>query len=180
MQAMDIIGNNPFAVLTFIAAPAILTNACSVSAMATSNRLARATDRTRVISSQLENRADKTPEWIALHIRILQFAEQRLAYLVRSLTWFYFSVGAFAASSLISVIGTGLFSIQLHALGFSLLVLALISGIAAVSGLVYGSWLLVLETRITLKSLTEETRFLVFQHQQTHSASEPEIKANVS
>ncbi len=162
---MDL-SSNPFAVLTFIAAPAILTNACSVSAMATSNRLARATDRAREVSSQLEDRTDKSAQWIEVYIRILKYAEQRLVFLVRALTAFYFAVGALAASSLISVVGTGFFSIQFYLLGYVLLILALIAGVGGVSGLAYGSWILVLETRVTLRSLTEETKFLVTHHQQ--------------
>ena len=51
---MDVLGNNPFGVLTLIVAPAILTNASSVSALATSNRLARATERARAISLEME------------------------------------------------------------------------------------------------------------------------------
>ncbi len=35
------VANNPFAILTAIVAPAILTNACSVLALGTSNRLGR-------------------------------------------------------------------------------------------------------------------------------------------
>src|SRR5690606_11582660 len=45
---------NPFAVLSLIVAPAILTNASSVLVMSTSNRLARAVDRGRELSKQLE------------------------------------------------------------------------------------------------------------------------------
>src|ERR1700758_3880174 len=44
---------NPFAVLTAVVAPAILTNACSVLALGTSNRLARGVDRTRVVAREL-------------------------------------------------------------------------------------------------------------------------------
>ena len=47
------VAGNPFAVLTAIVAPAILTNASSVLALGTSNRLARVVDRTRIVASQL-------------------------------------------------------------------------------------------------------------------------------
>ena len=47
------VANNPFAVLTAIVAPAILTNACSVLALGTSNRLGRVVDRTRVVASDI-------------------------------------------------------------------------------------------------------------------------------
>jgi hypothetical protein len=38
---------NPFTVLTFIVAPAILTNASSIMVLSTSNRLAKVFDRTQ-------------------------------------------------------------------------------------------------------------------------------------
>ena len=46
--------SNPFAVLSLIVAPAILTNATSLLIMSTGNRLARAVDRARELSKQLE------------------------------------------------------------------------------------------------------------------------------
>ena len=52
MQA-QFVANNPFAVLTAIVAPAILTNACSVLALGTSNRLGRVVDRTRVVAADI-------------------------------------------------------------------------------------------------------------------------------
>src|SRR6266496_2868527 len=48
------LGANPFGILTFIVAPAILTNASTVIALGTSNRFARAIDRARALSSQVE------------------------------------------------------------------------------------------------------------------------------
>ena len=49
---------NPFAVLSLIVAPAILTNAASVLVMSTSNRLARAIDRARDLARELEDAAN--------------------------------------------------------------------------------------------------------------------------
>ena len=45
---------NPFAAFSLIVAPAILTNASSVLAMSTGNRLARSVDRARDLARQLE------------------------------------------------------------------------------------------------------------------------------
>jgi len=53
--------SNPFAVLSLIVAPAILTNAASVLAMSTSNRLARAVDRARELARQLEDTSHPDP-----------------------------------------------------------------------------------------------------------------------
>ena len=47
------LNENPFAMLTAIVAPAILTNASSVLSLGTSNRLARVVDRTRQIAAEL-------------------------------------------------------------------------------------------------------------------------------
>ena len=52
---------SPFAVLSLIVAPAILTNAASVLAMSTSNRLARAVDRARDLGRQLEDTSTPDP-----------------------------------------------------------------------------------------------------------------------
>ena len=50
-------GNNPFAALSILVAPAILTSASSVLCLGTANRLARVVDRTRVVSAELANAA---------------------------------------------------------------------------------------------------------------------------
>src|ERR1051325_8333934 len=51
--SMTPFSENPFAALTIVAAPAILTNASSVLCLGTANRLARVVDRTRVVSAEL-------------------------------------------------------------------------------------------------------------------------------
>ena len=46
MSDVSPLGRSPFAVLTAIVGPAILTNASSVLCLGTSNRIARVVDRT--------------------------------------------------------------------------------------------------------------------------------------
>lgn len=48
------IQSNPFIILTFIVAPAILTNASALMVTSTANRFARAIDRARSLSLQIE------------------------------------------------------------------------------------------------------------------------------
>ena len=50
----DLLTQNPFAVLTFIVAPAILTNATSVLAMSTINRMLRTRDRMHQLFAESE------------------------------------------------------------------------------------------------------------------------------
>jgi Protein of unknown function (DUF2721) len=85
---MDPLETNPFGILMFIVAPAILTNASSAMALSTSNRFARALDRARALSSQVEGRENDPDPDIALEIRQLWSAERRVLLLVRALTAF--------------------------------------------------------------------------------------------
>src|SRR6266851_5010737 len=102
---MDPLVTNPFAVLTFIAAPAILTNASSVMALGTSNRFARAIDRVRALAKELK-RQEGVSEAEARHrVQQLGYAKRRSLLLVRALTFFYLSLGAFAAASFTSLLG---------------------------------------------------------------------------
>ena len=67
---------NPFAVLSFIVAPAVLTNASSVLSMSTNNRLARAVDRTHELARQLEAAGDLSVPAAVRRCRELAAAEQ--------------------------------------------------------------------------------------------------------
>src|SRR3954454_14933013 len=101
---MDPLNVNPFSLLTFIAAPAILTNASSINALSTSNRLARSMDRARAISRQIEEHKDDVDGGNAVRMIILKLAERRTLLIVRALTCFYIAIGSFAAASLISLL----------------------------------------------------------------------------
>ena len=84
---MDAVGTNPFGILTFIVAPAILTNASSVMALGTSNRFARAIDRARTLATQIEGKDPNEPKTASI-IRRMKFTERRSLLLVRVLTAF--------------------------------------------------------------------------------------------
>src|SRR5205814_8921112 len=106
---MDGFGPNPFGILTFIVAPAILTNASSVMALGTSNRFARAIDRARSLSAELEGKVPETDPEAARTMRRIGFTEVRARLLVRALTAFYLSVGSFCAAALIALLTAGFF-----------------------------------------------------------------------
>jgi hypothetical protein len=158
---MDGFGTNPFGILTFIVAPAILTNASSVMALGTSNRFARAIDRARALSLQVKGKEPDADPEIALRLRQLRVAERRALFLVRALTAFYVSVGSFAAASLVALLGAILAVAHAELLHQVTRVVAISAGVAGVGGLVTGSGLLVWETRMALRILREETAFLL-------------------
>jgi hypothetical protein len=158
---MDPLMTNPFAVLTFIAAPAILTNASSVMALGTSNRFARAIDRGRALAAELERR-EAMPEAVArLRLKQLRYASLRALLLVRALTAFYLSLGAFAAASFTSLVGAASVIGHLDVPRQAAVFVALGCGVLGVGGLVVGSALLIWETRLAVAILWEETNLVV-------------------
>lgn len=157
---MEPFGSNPFAVLTFIAAPAILTNASTVVALGTANRFARAIDRIRVLVAAVEGRDPDDAE-TAMRLRQLRSAQRRALHLLRAMTAFYLSVGSFAAASLISLVSAAGLATHLETLHRVALWVAFAAGVVGFGGLVAGSGLLVFETRMALRILGEETRFLL-------------------
>jgi len=148
---------NPFAVLSLIAAPAILTNACSLLAMSTSNRLARAVDRARELSKQLEGTRDLTTPEASRRLRELAVSEQRTYQLLAALRSIYLALGSFAFSTLISLVGAVAVPFGATVLVRTLEAIAVSGGIFAVGALVHGSIVLVRETRLVVQVLHERT-----------------------
>ena len=163
---MDPAQTPPFGILTFIVAPAILTNASSVNVLSTSNRLARSMERARVISTQIEEHEGDPNSGNEVRLKLLKFAERCTLLIVRALTCFYISIGSFAAASLISLLGAVFVTAQQDFLRQVTLAISLCAGIIGVAGLTCGSGLLVFETRMALRGMAEETKFLLSKHKQ--------------
>jgi hypothetical protein len=147
------ISNSPFAVLSAVIAPAMLTNASAVLSLATSNRLARVVDRHRAIAPKLATVADHE----AWNVQ-MQRLEMRAQFLVKALRSIYAALGLFAASTLLSVIGgLGLFYEQ--NLGYKIASgVALAAGALAVIMLMMGSAYMVRETRLAVMNLAAEAQ----------------------
>jgi hypothetical protein len=158
--AMNDLGANPFAVLTFIVAPAVLTNATTVLGLQTSNRYARIIDRARALVGMVEALKSADDPELALRLRQLDLAERRALLLVRSLTAFYLAAGAFAGASFASLLGAIFHLLELPAARLPALFAGLGCGVIGVGGLLFGSALLVWETRKSLASLQMETEFM--------------------
>jgi hypothetical protein len=151
------VAGNPFAVLTAIVAPAILTNASSVLALGTSNRLARVVDRTRIVASQLATFEPGTPDH-QLWSEQLAPLHVRSQLLVKALRCFYAGLGLFAASALVSVAGSIVAYYGRPVLFHAAAALAILTGASAVFGLCAGCVLMVRETQLAVKYLEEEAK----------------------
>src|SRR6266700_2060883 len=147
--------DNPFAVLTLIAAPAVFPNESSVLALGTGNRLARVVDRTRHLAKEFHevNPDAATKDMWVRHMGRL---ENRGALLVRAMSFFYGSIGAFAAASLVSILGASLISTQYKFPFEAIVAISFIAGTVGFVGLVVGCLFLVNETRLALRSIYEE------------------------
>jgi hypothetical protein len=157
LQYANSLANNPFAVLTAVAAPAILTNACSVLALGTSNRLARVVDRTRIVSAQLAKREPGSPDYAGWTTQV-DHQQLRAQLLVKALRFIYAALGLFAVEALVSVVGS-IATFYGQQLLFQLAAgIAVLTGTAAVVGLASGCVLMVRETRFAVQNLTQEVK----------------------
>jgi len=157
------LSQSPFAVVTFIAAPALLTNASSVLALSTINRMLRTRDR----MSELFAKSEIKPASEAERTRVVEQVnrvEAQALLLLEALGRIYIALGAFAAATLVTLLGAGLAHFQ-DALWFRLLTgLALVLGFIGVAGLVLGSLNLFRATQLSLLNIRQEAALIRQRH----------------
>ncbi len=164
----------PFAVFTFLVAPAIMTNACTLLALGTSNRLARSVDRARMISSVLISAAGGNSGGVGaipLSLAQEQFlpATRRCRVLIRALRCFYMAVGCFGGGTCIAMVGASMGYFGFAKESNALMIVMLALAVVGVLSLVVGSAALVKESTLTLGLLKAEERVL---HEATKKALE--------
>lgn len=143
------IATDPFSILTVVAAPAVLTNASSVLALGTNNRLARVSDRAHAVSAHLADAGDH--EGWAAKLAVLQ---SRAQLLLRALRCFYLGLGLFASSALVSIAGSIVVSYGWPSAFQVAAGIGIVCGAAAVIALVCGCVLMIRETQLAVQSLT--------------------------
>ncbi len=148
---------DPFSILTIVVAPAVLTNASSVLALGTNNRLARVADRTHAVTAQLvkvesgaRDRTVSVPELAAL--------QTRGQLLLRALRCFYLGLGLFASSALISIAGSMAIYYGLPSVFRIAAAIGIVCGASAVMALVWGSVLMIRETQLAVEGLAHEAK----------------------
>ncbi|HEX3430735.1 MAG TPA: DUF2721 domain-containing protein [Rhizomicrobium sp.] len=141
---------NPFIVLSYVSGPAILTNASALLLMSTSNPFARVVDRSRMLAREIEAAPPHLREQLLLTVR-------RVRLISRALTGLYVAVAGFAMATLISIIG----ALGAALAGGLLLEIAaataILFGIGGFVGFVLGTGTLLLESRLAVQSIKEET-----------------------
>lgn len=164
----NLLVNNPFAVLTFIAAPAILTNATSVLAMSTINRMLRTRDRMHELLKDSQESSTYGKNFIAQVDRV----ERQAMLLLRALRWIYVALGAFAAASLVTLLGAAGGQIGPETLIRLIIGVALVLGFTGVGGLIGGCLNLFKATQLSLVNIKEEANLIRARQTQTPGAGE--------
>jgi Protein of unknown function (DUF2721) len=142
---------DPFSILTVVVAPAVLTNASSVLALGTNNRLARVADRSHAVTAQLAGARDH--EAAVTELAVLQ---TRAQLLLRALRCFYLGLGLFASSALISIAGSIVVYYGQPAAFQIAAGIGAVCGASAVIALVCGCVLMIRETQLAVKGLVYE------------------------
>src|SRR5262249_20581633 len=154
------LAQSPFAVVTFIAAPALLTNASSVLAMSTINRMLRTRDRMRELFDQSESLKEMEAEAKTVLMEQVNRVENQAVLLLRALKAIYVALGAFAGATLVTLLGAALAPFQ-EAIFFRILAgLGLALGFVGVGGLVVGALNLFHATQLSLVSIREEAQLI--------------------
>jgi hypothetical protein len=146
---------NVFAVLALVAAPAVLTNAMSVLALGSSNRVARVQDRLREMLRELGKSVPGSPEhesWL----RQLGRLRKRARLLLNAMKGFFVALGSFAATTVLAIVGSGLDALDLQSSARGCAMAALGIGLFGVGNLLLGCLLVVRDTRLAVDNLEDE------------------------
>jgi hypothetical protein len=165
------LSQNPFALLSLIAAPAVLTNAASVLALSTSNRFLRASERMRGLTS----RYDESLPLAQRELMVKQIArvERQAVMLLNALRTAYIAIGSFVSASLISILGAGVAASKYHDAFHYLAGLALVIGLVGATGLVFACVNLLGATRLALLNMTEEAEAILKREEKREQAGAP-------
>ena len=149
-------GASPFTVLTFIAAPALLTKATSVLAMSTTTRMLR----TRDSMGQLLRRSEGhnlTGADAQQMVNQVNRTEKQAGLLLGALVAIYSALGCFAGATLVTLIGAALaefgFKPYLAYVGVAL-------GAFGVAFVVLGSIRLFRATQLSIMNIHEEAQLI--------------------
>ncbi|MCC6675542.1 MAG: DUF2721 domain-containing protein [Phycisphaerales bacterium] len=156
MSAMLILAESPFAMLSFLAGPAILTNASTVLALGTANRLARTADRARGAAAAILDSKDRGDPRVEVQQGEFRTATRRTWLLVRALSRFYLAAGLFAAATCIALLGAILDYLRITPLTPTIQVTSLVTVMAGVGGLVHGALILVRETNLAIGAVEQQ------------------------
>ncbi|HEX4349561.1 MAG TPA: DUF2721 domain-containing protein [Verrucomicrobiae bacterium] len=148
---------SPFAVLTFIVAPAVLTNATSVLAMSTINRMLRTRERMQQLFAESKN---STSFLGKVFVGQVNRVERQGIFLLTALRWIYTALSSFAAASLVTLIGAVAGELGEKHVMHIVVGAGILLGVIGITGLVCGCVNLLHATKLSLESIREEANLI--------------------
>lgn len=161
------VSQNPFAVMTFIAAPAILTNASSILTLSTSTRLMRCLDRINQLTEKIDS-GELSLELRQTYFKQIQLSHRQSRQFLVALRAIYATLASFAIASFMAIIGAAIASFSPHSVIEGFGIASLVAGGFGVFGFVWSSINLIKASRITLVIMQED-----MQHLARHKALLP-------
>ncbi len=149
---------NAIAVLTAMITPAVLISACGALIFSTSSRLGRVVDRVRLLSERFQELAahpekdEMFEERRQLIFSQLDRQTSRARLIQRAMTAFYTALGVFVSSSVAIAI------VSAAARNFTWV--AVVLGLVGSLFMLYGSVLLIIESRMALGAIMSEMDFV--------------------
>ena len=149
---------NALAILTAMITPAVLISACGALIFSTSTRLGRVVDRVRMLSEKFQQlAADPEKDEMFEERRALIFSQldrqtSRARLIQRAMAAFYTALGVFVASSVAIAV------VSVAARNFTWIAVAL--GVLGSLFMLWGSALLIVESRMALASIMSEMDFV--------------------
>ncbi len=147
--------DSAIAVLAAMITPAVLISACASLLVLTSTRLGRSVDRVRDLSEKFEiytQADDPEPLQIILIFELLDILTSRIRLFQRIMTLLYRAVGFYVATS----VALGVLTVFNQKYGWIPL---LLGGIGS-GFLFYASWLMIIESRLSLKGTHKEMDYI--------------------
>ena len=149
---------NAIAVLTAMITPAVLISACGALIFSTGTRLGRVIDRVRFLSAKFEELAknpqadEMADERRALIFTQLERQMARARLIQRAMVAFYSALGVFVSTSLAIAV--------LNAVARNYTYVAVALGVSGALFMLYGSVLLIIESRLALNAVLSEMEFV--------------------
>lgn len=149
---------NALAILTAMITPAVLISACGALIFSTSTRLGRVVDRVRSLSEKFEQlAANPDKDEMFEERRVLIFTQldrqtSRARLIQRAMAAFYTALGVFVSSTVAIAV------VSAAARNFTWM--AVVLGLAGSIFMLYGSVLLIVESRMALASIMSEMDFV--------------------
>jgi len=159
--------DTPFAALTLIVAPAVLTNATSILTFVTSNRYIVLLDRWRTVAGDIDELPDS--EERRMRVSHVDRLERRAQMLLRALRGLFLTIGMFALSALIALIGASLSANRIADIA-AIPTMALATGTIGVLSLVYALSQLGMEATLSATHVRDEAHLLKVRGAHPHGS----------